>query len=42
VYESFLVRAREIHEQERLDTANVRILSDAQAPQDRSWPPRRL
>jgi succinoglycan biosynthesis transport protein ExoP len=42
VYESFLVRAREIREQERLDTANVRILSDAQAPQDRSWPPRRL
>ena len=42
VYESFLVRARETREQERLDTANVRILSDAQPPQDRSWPPRRL
>lgn len=42
VYESFLVRAREMREQERLDTANVRVLSDAQPPQDRSWPPRRL
>jgi uncharacterized protein involved in exopolysaccharide biosynthesis len=42
VYESFLVRTREMREQERLDTTNVRILSDAQPPQDRSWPPRRL
>src|SRR5262245_25606384 len=42
VYESYLVRAREMREQERLDTANVRILSDAQPPQDRIWPPRRL
>jgi succinoglycan biosynthesis transport protein ExoP len=42
VYESFLVRARETREQERLDTANVRVLSDAQPPLDRSWPPRRL
>jgi uncharacterized protein involved in exopolysaccharide biosynthesis len=42
VYESFLVRARETREQERLDTVNVRVLSDAQPPLDRSWPPRRL
>jgi polysaccharide biosynthesis transport protein len=42
VYESFLGRAREMREQERLDTANVRVLSDAQLPQDRAWPPRRL
>jgi polysaccharide biosynthesis transport protein len=42
VYESFLGRARETREQERLDTVNVRVLSDAQAPLDRSWPPRRL
>jgi succinoglycan biosynthesis transport protein ExoP len=41
VYESFLVRAREIREQERLDTANVRILADAQPPPSRSFPPRR-
>jgi len=42
VYEQFLSRSREMREQERLDTANVRILSDAQPPLDRSWPPRRL
>ena len=42
VYESFLVRTREIREQEHLDTANVRILADAQPPPGRSWPPRRL
>ena len=42
VYEAFLVRARETREQERVDTVNVRVLSDAQAPLDRSWPPRRL
>jgi succinoglycan biosynthesis transport protein ExoP len=42
VYESFLVRARETREQETLNSANVRILSDAQAPRDRSWPPRLL
>jgi len=42
VYESFLVRAREMREQQRLDTANVRILSDAQPSPDRIWPPRRL
>jgi succinoglycan biosynthesis transport protein ExoP len=42
VYESFLVRARETREQERLDTVNVRVLADAQAPLDRSWPPRRV
>ena len=42
VYESFLVRTREIREQERLDTANVRVLADAEPPRSRSWPPRRL
>lgn len=42
VYESFLVRARETQEQERLDTANVRVISEAQMPFERSWPPRRL
>lgn len=42
VYEQYLSRSREMREQERLDTANVRILSDAQPPLDRSWPPRRL
>ena len=42
VYESFLVRTREIREQEHLDTANVRVLADAQPPPGRSWPPRRM
>lgn len=42
VYEAFLVRARETREQERIDTVNVRVLSDAQPPPDRNWPPRRL
>lgn len=42
VYESYLVRARETQEQERLDTANVRVISDAQPPLERSRPPRRL
>ncbi len=42
VYEAFLVRARETQEQERLDTANVRVISDAQPPIERNWPPRRL
>jgi polysaccharide biosynthesis transport protein len=36
------VRARETQEQERLDAANVRVISDAQAPIERSFPPRRL
>ena len=42
VYEAFLMRTRQMREQERLDTTNVRILSDAQPPADRAWPPRRL
>ena len=36
------LRAPRDREQERLDTVNVRVLSDAQPPLDRSWPPRRL
>jgi uncharacterized protein involved in exopolysaccharide biosynthesis/Mrp family chromosome partitioning ATPase len=39
VYESFLVRARETGEQERLDTNNVRVISAADQPLRRSWPP---
>jgi polysaccharide biosynthesis transport protein len=42
VYESFLGRARETGEQERLDSVNVRILSKAEPPVDRSWPPSRM
>jgi succinoglycan biosynthesis transport protein ExoP len=39
VYEAFLVRARETGEQERLDARNVRVISQAEMPQRRSWPP---
>jgi Mrp family chromosome partitioning ATPase len=42
VYESFLVRARETGEQGQLDTKNIRIISRADAPMRRSWPPRNL
>lgn len=39
VYESFMVRARETGEQERLDTKNIRVISRAEPPQRRSFPP---
>jgi uncharacterized protein involved in exopolysaccharide biosynthesis/Mrp family chromosome partitioning ATPase len=39
VYESFLVRARETGEQERLDTKNIRVISQADPPLRRSFPP---
>ncbi len=42
VYESFLVRARETGEQGGLDTKNVRIISRADMPLYRSWPPSNL
>src|SRR5208282_2435202 len=42
VYESFLVRARETGEQERLDTKNIRVISRAEVPQRRSFPPSNL
>ena len=42
VYESFLVRARETGEQERLDTKNIRVISRAAVPTRRSFPPSNL
>jgi len=42
VYEAFLVRARETGEQERLDTKNIRIISHADLPLRRSFPPSNL
>lgn len=39
VYESFLVRARETGEQERIDTKNIRVISKAEPPPNRSFPP---
>ena len=40
IYEAFLSRARQITEQEQIDTSNVRVISTAVPPQARSWPPR--
>lgn len=39
VYESFLVRARELQEQQRLDTSSARIISPASLPAKRLGPP---
>jgi polysaccharide biosynthesis transport protein len=39
VYESFLVRSRETGEQEQVDTKNIRIISKADLPMNRSSPP---
>jgi polysaccharide biosynthesis transport protein len=39
VYEAFLVRARETGEQEHLDTTNIQVISRADLPLNRSWPP---
>lgn len=39
VYANFLLRAQETREQANLDTTNARIISRAQPPQQKSWPP---
>jgi polysaccharide biosynthesis transport protein len=39
VYEAFLVRARETGEQGRIDTKNIRVISPADPPPYRSYPP---
>ncbi|KQP36629.1 lipopolysaccharide biosynthesis protein [Methylobacterium sp. Leaf100] len=39
VYETFLKRARETSEQERLNSSNVRVISAATPARLRSWPP---
>ncbi|SFV10378.1 Uncharacterized protein involved in exopolysaccharide biosynthesis [Methylobacterium sp. 174MFSha1.1] len=39
VYEAFLVRARELQEQQRLDTSASRIISPASPPEKRIGPP---
>ncbi len=39
VYEAFLVRARETAEQEQVDTKNIHVISKAQIPLRRSFPP---
>ncbi|MEO7222417.1 MAG: GumC family protein [Devosia sp.] len=40
VYEAFLNRASEITERQDLDTTNIRVISPATPPGQRSWPPR--
>jgi len=42
IYESFLVRAREAGEQEQIDTKNIRVITKADLPLRRSWPPSTL
>jgi uncharacterized protein involved in exopolysaccharide biosynthesis len=42
LYQSFLQRARETGEQERVDSTNARIIATAVPPNDRTGPPRRL
>jgi polysaccharide biosynthesis transport protein len=42
VYETFLTRARETGEQEQIDTKNIRVISKADLPLRRSWPPSNL
>jgi len=42
VYQAYLTRSRETSEQERVNTANVRVLSPANLPDKRAWPPRSI
>jgi polysaccharide biosynthesis transport protein len=42
VYEDYLVRTREVTEQERIDPSNMRVISLAEPPRDKSWPPRAI
>lgn len=40
VYEAFLQRTSEITERQQLDTTNIRVISPATPPAQRSWPPK--
>lgn len=42
VYEAYLVRMREVSEQERLDITNVRVIASPELPESKSFPPRML
>ncbi|MBK8086027.1 MAG: GumC family protein [Devosia sp.] len=42
IYEAFLSRAKQVAEREQIDTTNVRVISPAVPPSDRSWPPKTL
>lgn len=40
IYEAFLARTRQVGEQEKINTANISVISPAQVPDAKSWPPR--
>ncbi len=42
LYEQAIVRAREAREQSRVNTTNVRIISEANPARDRAFPPRKV
>lgn len=42
IYETHLARAQQIAEQQQIDTTNIRVISKAFPPRNRSWPPRTL
>lgn len=42
IYEAFLSRAKQVAEREQIDTTNVRVISPAVPPTERSSPPRTL
>jgi polysaccharide biosynthesis transport protein len=42
IYNAFLNRSREVSEQEKIDPSNVRVLSQASIPHEKSWPPTAL
>jgi polysaccharide biosynthesis transport protein len=42
IYETHLARAQQIAEQQKIDTSNVRTISQPIPPKARSWPPRTL
>lgn len=42
VYEAFLTRTRELGQQAQIDVANISVISPAQVPDTRTWPPKPL
>ncbi len=42
VYQTFLVRSREVGQQSAIDSTNARVISEATPPRNKSWPPRIL
>lgn len=42
IYETYLARARQITEREKIDTTNVRVISQPVPPETRNWPPRTI